>query len=785
MIRTSIRKRPLCGVCISLMVLILLAKLTGLPLFGEPPDSPALQACTEQEETVQIIGTVKTRSVKSKSVQYVLIHSSLRSEEQTIPLHTISCTAKNQKELKAGSLVLVSGILSRPERASNPGQFDLADYYASQRIYYTLYADSFQIVEEGSGIREVLLQIREKLSALLSEYAEPETAEALQAIMLGDRSGLSSDLKRSFQVGGILHILAISGLHISLLGQGLLKLLQKLRLPFPIAALLSFLFLVFYAGITGAASSSVRAVIMFSVYLGAKLLLRTYDALSALSFAGILLLLENPAVLFASGFQLSFSAILAVSFVWPAVSWLLPGQVKKPDSRKETAGLDERERGKLKIKNISEQLYYLWRLLLHQSCFWLVITGSMLPLTAWYYFEIPVWGLLPNLVLIPTAPILLLSGAAGAAAGWFSSAAGRLALLPAEGILKGIRFLTELIQRLPFATYVCGQPALWQVLAAEVLLLGLTAYLLMGRREEKRRREIESAGAGKRKSAGYGKTALVGTILMLGILLLRHNPEWSLTMVDVGQGDSLVLRDRKACFLIDGGSSSVSQVGTYRILPYLKSQGISHLDGILVSHPDEDHTNGILELLEIVKERGATLTVDFLYLPLWMKESEEERELKEAAEQCGAEVRYLARGDRIESSTIELTVLSPFYEGGIRSGNSGSVVLSLTCGEFDALLTGDLERDGEQLLLPLDENYDYLKVGHHGSKGSSSQEFLDQVQPSVAAVSAPANSSYGHPHQETLERLEKAGADIYVTRDLGAITVEGSRNRWKLWGYLG
>ncbi|MDO4616842.1 MAG: DNA internalization-related competence protein ComEC/Rec2 [Lachnospiraceae bacterium] len=778
--RQAARKRPLCAACIALMFLILLAKAGDLPIFGEPPDDPLLLAAAEQEKTVQIVGTVRNRTVKARSVQYILFNSYLRSENKTIPIHTITMISTLEECFQADAVLLVTGILSKPEAASNPGQFDLRSYYESEQIYYSVYAESCKVLQSGGGIREKLIGIREMLSLRLDQLTDPETAEVLKAVLLGDRTSLTADSKRSFQTGGILHFLAISGLHISLLGQGLLKVLQKAGLPLPPAAILSFLCLAFYCVLAGAAPSAVRALCMFTVFLGAKLLLRTYDSLSALALAGILMLVENPAVLFASGFQLSFCAVLAVSLCWPAVSWLLPRQIKKPGKLSMKSGVNQEEGKELTRRGIRAWIRYYTRLFLHQACFWMVMTASMLPLTAWHYFEISIWGMLPNLLLIPAAPILLASGVAGLLAGMVSASAGKLLLLPGAWILRCFQSMGNLIRELPMATWVCGKPGGWQTCSAAAVLIFLTAELLRRKTAAKKQK-----GNPKKQSLQQGRRfAAAGLLLALFLLLFRFRSPWSLTMLDVGQGDCLVLRDRTACFLVDGGSSSVSQAGNYRILPYLKSQGISRLNGILLSHPDEDHMNGILELFEIIREKQATLQIDVLYLPIWMKGSEEEAELIQAAEAVGTEIIYAARGDSIRTRELEIKVLYPMTQGGIRSGNSGSMVLSVHCGTFDALLTGDLESDGEAQLLPLDQTYDYLKVGHHGSKGSSSENFLQQVQPRIAAVSAPEDSRYGHPHQETIDRLTEAGTEIYVTRDCGAITVEGRRNGWRMYGYL-
>ncbi|MCQ2500201.1 MAG: DNA internalization-related competence protein ComEC/Rec2 [Lachnospiraceae bacterium] len=777
---SAARKRPLCAGCLLLILFILLAKVLDLGIFGQPPENPLLSACVKEERRVQIIGRITDRNMKSRSVQYILSNSYLQSENQSIPLNTIIVTATTEDALAAGSVVLVSGKLSCPEQASNPGQFDQKLYYASQRIYYSLFLESCTVLEEGYSFKEALLQIRNHLLLKTEECAGEETEGILKAMLLGDRSGLSGDMKRGYQVGGILHILAISGMHISLLGQGILKLLQKLRLPFPLAAALSFTFLVLYCLLTGVAPSAVRAVCMFAVLLGARLLLRSYDALSALALAGILMLLENPAVLFASGFQLSFGAILAVTVIWPSASWLLPGQVRKPSALHRKAGQRSGQRWELTGRQISRWGYYYFRLFLRYAFFWFTISAAMLPLTAWYYYEIPLWGLLPNLLLIPLAPALMGLGTIGILTACLNEEAGQLLLLPLEYLLKAMHVLTDLIRSLPWATFVCGKPAVWQTILSAISLLTLACLLI-------RWKSIvgKSSGRQKRKLlVQYRKLAGLGVTLFLFVLLFRFEPVWSLTMLDVGQGDCLVIQNRSCAFLVDGGSSSVKEVGQYRIIPYLKSQGIQHLDGVFLTHPDEDHSNGILEIFRAVEEREVTLEIDRLYLPFWMEGGEEEKELVEAAGGTDTEICYLARGDSISAGITEMEVLNPLLTGGCHSGNSGSLVLSVSNGYFDALLTGDLESDGEQLLLPLAHSYEYLKTAHHGSKGSSSELFLQQVQPVVAAISAPAKSRYGHPHQETLLRLEAVGAEIYATIDCGAIRVEGNKRRWKLRGYL-
>lgn len=179
---TAAKKRPLSAVCLILFLLLLLAKEAGLEIFGKPPDHPLLDAYVESGESVRILGTITDRIPKARSVQYILSNSYLQSEKQSIPLYTISVTATDEKELAVGSVVLVSGSISRPEQASNPGQFDQRSYYTSQRIYYSVFLKSCKVLKTEFSVREKMLRIRDLLLAKAEEAAGPGSESVLKAI---------------------------------------------------------------------------------------------------------------------------------------------------------------------------------------------------------------------------------------------------------------------------------------------------------------------------------------------------------------------------------------------------------------------------------------------------------------------------------------------------------------------------------------------------------------------------------------------------------------------------
>lgn len=266
--------------------------------------------------------------------------------------------------------------------------------------------------------------------------------------------------------------------------------------------------------------------------------------------------------------------------------------------------------------------------------------------------------------------------------------------------------------------------------------------------------------------------------------------ELQITMLDVGQGDGIYIKTPAGShYLIDGGSSDVSKVGTYRIEPYLESQGVGELDYVFLSHGDGDHTSGIEEML-VNQKLG--VRIHTIVLPDENVIDEALYALAELASENGTNVAIMEEGDIItddksfSGNQMRLTCIAPSdtYEGEI--GNASSMVLDLQYGEFDMLFTGDLEKEGEEMVVESGNlrDYDVLKVGHHGSKNATTEAFLEQVKPEIALVSAGKDNSYGHPASETLERLEEIGCEVYSTQEYGAITIRTDGENMNVEGFV-
>ena len=263
----------------------------------------------------------------------------------------------------------------------------------------------------------------------------------------------------------------------------------------------------------------------------------------------------------------------------------------------------------------------------------------------------------------------------------------------------------------------------------------------------------------------------------LSILFLRPTDGLAITVLDVGQGDCIHIRnDSGKHYLIDGGSTSKREVENYQITPYLKSQGAERLAAVFVTHADADHCNGILQLLAEANYGG--VKIDYLILPDIGADSRKENylELQKTAEEQGIPIKYMSRGEYITDGSLRITCLHPLKGYAAEDVNGASLVLQLVYGKFRGLFAGDVEGEGETVLEEYirkrdDRDVTYLKVAHHGSRNSTKEELLQIIKPEMAVISCASGNAYGHPHKEALERLRACGCKVYVTKDSGAVTV--------------
>lgn len=734
-----------------------------------------------------------------------------------------------------GQDVVLSGVAALPEHATNPGGFDAADYYKAKKIFMFLKDTSY--VETGvkkSELLNTLQGIKERVASVYDQTFEPKAASVLSAMVLGDKRGLDRDTRNMYQLNGIAHILAISGLHIAILGMTLFEWLRKRTGSYRISGCVAMIVVVFYGIMTGLSGSTSRAVIMMGLVMIGKAKGRSADLLTSAGIASIGMAVWNPYVIRDAGFQLSFAAVAGLAVIHPVYV--------------QTFG----KKGKLR------------------QAFGVSLSSSLatLPICVFYYYQFPLYGILLNLLVVPLVSCLLMSALVTAGCGIISIKAAELAGIPAHFILILYERLCGLSEKIPFSSINVGHISVRMVL---VYYLGLGVVLFILRcyageknssqstdennsaSEEVNKSMSKSLGRdltkSVRKKSGRCGRYLYGIILVILLTALYEyaNLDRSFVTVflDVGQGDGILIRtEQGTSILIDGGSTSNRKVGEYVLLPAIRYYGMAELDYVFVTHGDADHISGIEYLLNaehigvrirnlvlakygdrqglanieiLAKEKNinvvymeagdkiqekqntdmAGLTLECLYpsgrtleaKQVVERESDSIAEAKQVAEREASGItddKKIAIG---LDNAITANVPGEEATGSGLDANDLSMVLLAKYDGRKILFTGDAGSMVEKRLILeksiLLSETDALKVGHHGSHSASSKGFLQTTKPQYAIISCGKKNHYGHPHEETLMQLQTIGARVYRTDQCGAIILHIQSGKIMLHGYGG
>ncbi len=718
------RNRPLCMVCLAFLIIksIVLVLTSGEGLVEIPASSIFSQQTKEAEVLLQ--GQVYKKSNTSKTQILYLKNNSVIHKNQSYYESNILIYDDTFLEIPIGKTICVRGSAKAFEKARNPGNFDQQLYYAKQKIYGFVWSEEIASVGgKENRFLEQLHQIRQAWSTLLLENMSEENGRVLCAMLLGEKSHMDVDLKEQYQKAGIAHVLAISGLHISFIGLGIYKWIRRTGASYISAGVLAGLVLSIYALMIGFSVSVIRAYVMLILRIGADMSGRVYDMPTALMAAAGLIIWYQPLYLADGAFYMSHGAILGILILLPYFKKILPQK--------------------------------RW---LEGALSGLAIHIALFPVLLWFYFEIPTYSVFINLLIIPMMSWVLSLGVIGSMCCLIWSPVGRLLLGGCDWILKVFNWLSEGCCELPYSRLVFGKPNWWEMVIYYVVLLGFV--LLLGKYKDKKH---------ILKFRRAGILFVIATFIMFAKL---PNGKLQVAMLDVGQGDCIFMKGPLGkTYLMDGGSSDVDELAKYRIEPFLKSQGVGKLDYVFVSHGDSDHYCGIEEMLN---RQTMGIKIKQLVLPSNYKQDKALLELAKTAMQNNVSVAVIKADQKITEGDLQIGCVQPDDRDKGLDGNAGSMVLDVTFQEFDMLLTGDVEKEGEEQLVRnlSKKTYDILKVAHHGSKYSTTEVFLKQVKPRIGWISAGENNSYGHPHVETLERLQKFQCKVYETSKYGAILVE-------------
>lgn len=648
-------------------------------------------------------------------------------------------------DLEAGMLVSLRGMLEDVPQRRNPADFDYGGYLKHHGIHATMRVTDASTVHVSGNPENWLLaqlaRLQNGIRSSLEKHAPTRfTRDLLSALLLGDRSTLDPSIRDTFRQTGLTHLLAISGLHVMLLGFVVHALLKSLLLRvgltwFRMELLRSFLTLVVlvaYVLVSGAQPSAIRATMMGIALMGGHIVQRPTEPINTLGLAALILLLFEPNHLFAPGFQLSFAAVGALVSLIPVFRAILPNALFEQRGLKWLTDIT--------LASVSATLGTLPVLLVH-------------------FGYVSFAGLLLNIAAIPLTTFLLGAGVflilftpVDSFATLFGYAADALAR-----VLRGVAEFGDVF--LGWASIHHYVDDVWII---STLVLGLLTIVHV-HRPRYRWRLLAAC-----------MFCLVASI-WVDAAAGRFEPKLDVIFFDVGQGDAALVRTpRGHHILIDAGPRTpYTDAGARTLVPHLERYGVHHLDAVLITHAHADHIGGLPTLLRTVSigrvlHNGIAGT-SRLY-----------EEVVHLTDSLGVLFEAVSAGDTLDLDPSVLAhILWPTAsQVSPEDANNGSVVLRLAFGETRFLFTGDIEEEAEayvtEYYAPLLES-DVIKVPHHGSRTSSTLPFVEEVEgydgkPPLAIVSVAARNRFGLPNEDVLTRWkEDADAHILTTAQEGAI----------------
>lgn len=705
-------------------------------------------------------GKITDIDEKTNSIYCYVKSATVSDGRQTMEAEQIVLIIKRQGtgQLVPGRHIRAEVTFYKFAYARNEGGFDERTYYYSIGVSGKCAVSDYEVISRKhlpDKISEVLYRVKQGMGRRIDCLTESHYSGIYKGILLGEKSAVPEETEELYKLAGISHILAISGLHISLIGYFIYRRLRTYR-GIIFSALVSAGVICLYAMMIGGGFSARRAVIMFGVNILADVLGRTYDLISALALSFIFIMVSNPFCVFHSGVLLSFGAILGINPLFVVVTDFLG--TKKRWLKSWIAGI----------------------------CINIVTR----PVIICIYHEISVYSSLINPVVISMMGIMVSCGFAGLFISYLWFDFGKIIFHAGCGILEFYEFLCRQFLKLPNASVIVKSPGKEEIVLYYLGIICIIAVL--GCLRSKKRSMADGKREKEKSEQSHRQDRVIHTckcgikymvagivnLMLFSCLTYSENDKLVIKMIDVGQGDSIYINAKGKNILIDAGSSSERNITGYTILPFLKANGAERLDYLIMTHSDSDHAGGMAELLN--EKQNGEYYVKNLILPDIGTNIRDTlyKEIEGIAVKNGINILYFGAGCGVKYRDVELKCIWPCQGADKPDKNNLSIVLKLESGNFKMLLTGDLSEDGEKGILSRQESLemkiedvDILKVGHHGSNGSGCREFVELLKPDVSMISCGRNNAYGHPGKQALKRLAETGSDIFITMETGQITI--------------
>lgn len=668
-------------------------------------------------KSVELVGQV--HSITGKNNQFLLEVLSLDNQSIKVkPKLLIAIPSYiEQDKLMWGDIVRVKGRIVETSQGTNPGEFSEKSYWKNYGVAYKLIVNQqIALIEKSSGLKGFINGLRDNIYTNIDKGMPQQEIPLALGLVLGDKSQMDSDLYQMFQRLGVVHIFAVSGLHVGVLMGIYLWITTIAKVPKKYSFFGALFIFGGYAVLTGLTPSVIRASLMVLLTMVLVSGLRYKDHYSILATAGLVILIINPYNLFTVGFQLSFLTTWGLLYLSPLAQRLLRFLPLKAQ--------------RILAIPVAAQL-------------------SALPLTIYYFNNLSLWAPLVNIIYVSVVGILVPLLFISLVISFVFFFLAQPFLYLAGGILFLLSAIASTLTKiLPYSSFYVGTPAIIYIIIYYLLLIALV--------------EIERV---KQILLLKSRVILALMVALLVFVLVLPKPQLlQYTFLDVGQGDGTVIYTPFQQFIvIDGGPSS------NRVNRYLQFLGANRVDIVALSHSHSDHINGLFKIIE-------NIPTGILLIPANGEDSEELKELKRLALSRNTQVIEGRRGMTIKvPGNLTLNVISPGVEetlGPMMDANNGSLILQVSYGTTEALFTGDVEKERIKEIIPFLSPNDIIKVPHHGSRNSYSPSFYDALNPKIAIIQSGQNNRYGHPHQEVVETLEKRGINIYRNDERGAIFVK-------------
>lgn len=711
--------------------------LTGIISYGfSQSKKTELPFENDRERNITVTGVVeKLELPRRNEIRFELKADSLGNVKNGLKLliriFNDSQMGRNEviNKLKIGNTVSITGNYNKGKERRNPYEFDYHQYLIGKGISGVINVESKNLIINNNEINiipQLIYNLRLSIYNFLEEKHEQNTSSLLKGLLLAHRSEIDYDIRTEFINTGVVHVLAVSGLHVGFIILifhflfGRFHLILKCILI--VAGLLMFLI------ITGSPTSVIRASVMASVFIAAIIFQRNTNQFNTLSIAGLIILIYDPTQLFSAGFQLSFAAVFSIISLYPIYKNKFEQQV--PDNS-------------------------IIKFIINLFVISFIAQIGTLPFTIYYFGKISLVALLANLFVIPLIGCIV---GIGIATLFFGLISNYLAYVyaAANDLLTLILFnIISFISRFEFSYLRVPDFTFYDALVLSLIIIFFFVFI----------KKIETAF----RKIIFSILLIVNTFLFLSFddFDLIKKEYLDVVMIDVGQGDSFLLHfnDGTTAIIDAGEKTHYFDAGERIIIPLLENLGIKKIDYGFVTHLDNDHYGGFITLIEkgFIKKiilphpDSSKKTISFMNL------------IK------NKNVNYSFYNDTIYNfgnSRIYSLVNTKSEQVERFKSNDRSGVLKLVHGKNSFLFIGDIERSGENYITDKYKNFldvEILKVGHHGSKTSSSDKFLKYVTPEISLISAGVQNRFKHPSPEILERLKNYSGKILRTDLEGAV----------------